>query len=210
MPADPVVEIIGAPQSVYVRATRLALEEKGVRYALRPAMPHSEEILAINPYGKIPAMRHGDFELFESKAIATYIDRAFSGPRLVPEDARLAARTEQWISAINTSVFPALVGYMQANAFPKGPGGEPDRAMVDGFLPTVRSNIRVLDKAVSPTGHLSGESFTLADMFLMPILTYLRAFPESREMMAEAHCLSAYFERHCARASYQNTVPPPL
>jgi glutathione S-transferase len=36
-------------------------------------------------------MRHGDIELCESKAIVTYIDKTFSGPALVPEDARGAA-----------------------------------------------------------------------------------------------------------------------
>jgi glutathione S-transferase len=34
--------------------------------------------------GLIPVMRHGDFALFESKAIATYIDMTFSGPKLIP------------------------------------------------------------------------------------------------------------------------------
>src|SRR5258707_12704931 len=152
------IEIIGAPQSVYVRTTRMALEEKGVAYVVTPAAPHSAELLAIHPYGKIPAMRHGDFELFESRAIAGYADRLFPGPRLMPDDAKLAAKAEQWISAINTSVFPALFGYMQANAFPKGPDGKPDRAIVDGFLPAVHGHIGILDGAVASAGHLAGAS----------------------------------------------------
>ena len=78
------IEIIGIPGSTYVRAVRMACEEKGVPYELKPAMPHSPEILALHPFGKVPAMRHGDFELCESNAIATYIDRAFAGPPLFP------------------------------------------------------------------------------------------------------------------------------
>jgi glutathione S-transferase len=54
------LEIIGFPQSTYVRVARMACEEKGVAYDLRPAPPHSPEVLAIHPFGKIPAMRHGD------------------------------------------------------------------------------------------------------------------------------------------------------
>ena len=83
------LEIIGFPQSTYVRVARMACEEKGVAYDLWPAPPHSPEVLAIHPFGKIPAMRHGDFELFESKAIGTYLDRMFPGPHLIPEDARV-------------------------------------------------------------------------------------------------------------------------
>src|SRR5215470_16190765 len=77
------LEIIGAPQSNYVCVTRIACREKGVPYTLVPARPHSPEVDAIHPFGRIPAMRHGDLELCESKAIATYIDRNFDGPKLI-------------------------------------------------------------------------------------------------------------------------------
>ena len=42
------------------------------------------EHLARHPYGRIPAMRHGDVELFESTAICAYVNGAFDGPSLVP------------------------------------------------------------------------------------------------------------------------------
>lgn len=57
----------------------------------------------------MPVLRHGDLVLCESKAIATYLDRAFAGPQLMPSDPRPAALTEQWISFINTSIDPLLV-----------------------------------------------------------------------------------------------------
>jgi glutathione S-transferase len=74
------VEILGNPASTYVRAVRMACEEKGVAYDLKALPPQCPEVKAIHPFGKIPVMRHGDFELCESKAIATYLDLAFSGP----------------------------------------------------------------------------------------------------------------------------------
>jgi glutathione S-transferase len=64
---------------------------------------------AIHPLGKIPAMRHGNFQLFESKAIATYVDRTFTGPKLFPDDAKLCAQIEQWVSVANTGIFLAFV-----------------------------------------------------------------------------------------------------
>jgi glutathione S-transferase len=57
-------------------------------------MPHSPEVNAIHPLGKIPVMRHGDFRLCESKAIVTYIDRVFPGPKLLPDDAMACAKIE--------------------------------------------------------------------------------------------------------------------
>ena len=204
------IEIIGAAQSVFVRTTRIAFEEKGVAYRLISAFPHSPEINALHPFGKIPVMRHGDFVLFESRAIAAYVDRAFDGPALMPSDTALAATAEQWISAINTSVFPEIVSYMQANAFPKGPNGLRDERLIAETLPVVGKCIDVLNSATAATGHLAGSDFTLADMYLMPILAYLRNFPESAEMMRAANPLSTYFARHSARASFAKTAPAPL
>jgi glutathione S-transferase len=201
------IELIGAPRSVFVRATRLAFEEKQISYRVTSAVPHMREVSAINPFGKIPVMRHGDFALFESLAIIFYVDRSFAGPKLIPDDPQRAARILQWVSAVCSSVFPATVGYMQANAFPAGPNGTRDASAIERFLPGVAAQIDILDRAVADTGCLACETFTPADMYLLPILDYLRTFPESAEMLANARALTGYFETHAARASFRNTIP---
>src|ERR1700726_1966944 len=96
------VEIIGFAPSTYVRVVRMVCEEKGIDYELRPLPPHSPDVVAVHPFGKIPVMRHGDFSLCESKAIATYLDLTFPGPKLIPTEPRQAALTEQWGSLVNT------------------------------------------------------------------------------------------------------------
>jgi glutathione S-transferase len=203
------LELIGAAPSVFVRATRLACEEKGVPYALTVAAPHSPPVLAISPFGKIPVMRHEEFELFESSAIIEYVDAVFPGPRLFPEDARAAARIRQWASAVIANIFPALGGYLQANAFPKGPDGRPDPAVINALLPGVRTAIGSVDRAVA-SGYLAGNAFSVADMFLMPMLAYLRIFPESAAALAQSPALSRYYEQHASRPSFRATKPPPL
>ena len=65
-------EIIGSIRSTYTRVVCMVCEEKGIAYVLTERPLHAPEILAIHPFGKMPVLRHGDFELFESKAIATY------------------------------------------------------------------------------------------------------------------------------------------
>jgi glutathione S-transferase len=204
------IELIGAPQSVFVRTTRMAFEEKGVAYCLTAAAPHSDVVNAIHPFGRIPVMRQGGFVLFESKAIATYIDRQYKGPALIPWDAAAAALVEQWISAIVTAVFPSTVGYMQAKAFPQADsGGRNERGLADQIA-SLQRNIEILERTVSVTGHLTGPTFTLADMYLMPLLGYWITFPESRTMMAEAAHLSLYYATHSLRDSFIKTTPPPL
>jgi glutathione S-transferase len=204
------LEIIGVPQSTFVRVARMVCEEKGVPYELTPARPHTPEVDAIHPFGKIPAMRHGDVTLCESKAVATYIDRSFDGPKVIPEDPKVAAQVEQWVSIVNTVIDPTMVRvYLMNYVFPKTADGKPDRAAIDAVVPAVRTQAEILDKAVAKTGHLAGDTFTLADINLMPILFYVRQFPEGREIVGSATNLEAYFNRHAERPSFKATMPSP-
>jgi glutathione S-transferase len=205
------VQIIGAPQSTFVRVVRIAAEEKGVAYDLIATPPQTPDVFAIHPLGKIPVMRHGDIELFESKAIATYFDRAFAGPRLIPEDALGAARVEQWVSLQNSGFQHAAFGpYIAGYIFPGTADGAPDRARIEAVLAKVEHALIVLDHAVSATGFLVGPSFTLADIAMIPTLHYLRNLPESAGFIADLPVLEAYLERCEARASVKATIPPPL
>jgi glutathione S-transferase len=207
----PELEIIGAPQSNYVCVTRIACREKGVPYSLVPARPHTPEVDAIHPFGKIPVMRHGDVTLAESRAICFYIDHAFGGPPLAPRDPVGGARVEEWISLVNTAIDPLLVRrYLVAHFFPGTPDGSPDRAAIAAALPQMERQFEFLDRAVAKTGHLVGDSFTLADMFLLPILFYMNKTPESAAMLRRAASLDAYFGRHMARLSAAEAAPPPF
>jgi glutathione S-transferase len=205
----PKPEIIGSVRSTYTRVVRMVCEEKGIDYALIEMPLGAPEILAIHPFGKMPVLRHGDLALCESKAIATYLDRGFPGPPVIPPDPGLAALTEQWVSLVNTVMDATLIRtYLFAYAFPKTADGKPDRKAIDAVTPAVREQLSVLDQAVAATGHLVGDQFTLADINLLPILFYVRQLPEAADaLMARTH-LSAYYDRHAARPSFARTMPP--
>jgi glutathione S-transferase len=205
------LQIIGAPQSNYVWVTRIACHEKGVPYTLVPAMPHTTEVDAAHPLGKIPALRHGDVTLAESRAICFYIDHAFSGPPLVSRDPVEGALTEQWISIVNTH-FDVLVArpYVGAHFFPGTADGSPNRPVVEAALPKLEAQFAMLDHAVAKTGHLVGNAFTLADMNVLPMLFYLRHLPESGAMLQRHAGLASYYKRHIARGTVKEAIPPPF
>ena len=73
-------EIIGSKRSTYTRAVCMVCEEKGIDYTLTEVLLDAPELRAIHPFGKMPVLRHGDLELFESAAISGYLDRSFGGP----------------------------------------------------------------------------------------------------------------------------------
>jgi glutathione S-transferase len=202
-------EIIGASRSTYTWAIRMVCEEKGIEYVLKETPLRSAELFAVHPFGKMPVLRHGDVEIFESKAIATYLDRSFPGPSLFPADARQAALTEQWVSLVNTVIDRTFVRtYLYAYIAPGTPDGSPNRQAIDAVMPDVRQQLAALDKAVAKTGHLVDDVFTFADINLLPILFRLRQAPEGAEALGKATHLAAYLERHAARPSFVRTVPP--
>jgi glutathione S-transferase len=202
-------EIIGSSRSTYTRVVRMVCEEKEIEYALTEAELGAPEVFAIHPFGKMPVLRHGDVELFESKAIATYLDRRFPGQALFPSDPVLAAVTEQWVSLVNTLIDRTLIRtYLLAYAAPKTSDGKPDRQAIDAVTPALREQFRVLDKAVAGTGYLAGDQFTFADINLMPILYYMRLVPEGAEALTKAAHLSSYYAQHAERPSFKSTVPP--
>jgi glutathione S-transferase len=205
----PKPEIIGSARSTYTWAVRMVCEEKGIEYILTEKMLGAPELAAIHPLGKMPVLRHGDVELFESKAIATYLDRSFPEPDVFPSDPRLAALTEQWVSLVNTVMDRTLIRtYVLAYIAPKTVDGKPDRGAIEGMMPEIARQLGILDEAVMRTGYLVDDRFTFADINLLPILYRVQQFPEGANALATATHLAAYYDRHATRPSFRNTTPP--
>jgi glutathione S-transferase len=202
-------EVIGGARSTYTRVVRMVCEEKGIDYVLTEVLLGGPEVFAIHPFGKMPVLRHGDVELFESKAIATYLDRRFAGPSLFPSEPLPAALVEQWVSLVNTLVDRTLIRtYLLAYAAPKTADGKPDRQAIEAVIPALHDQIAVLDRAVARTGYLVDDQYTFADINLMPILYYMRLVPEGAEALGRATNLAAYYDRHAERPSFKSTIPP--
>src|SRR5919204_3075709 len=93
--------VFGFPRSTFVHIVRLVLTHKAIPYTFHDLAPEMGKPthLALHPFNRVPILRHGDFTLYETSAIATYVDEAFEGPRLTPRDVRVRARMNQWISA---------------------------------------------------------------------------------------------------------------
>jgi lipoprotein-anchoring transpeptidase ErfK/SrfK len=206
---QPRLEIIGTPHSSNVRLVRMACEEKGVPYDLAADIHHSTPIPdSIHPFGAIPVMRHGAIELGESKAIATYIDRTFGGPRLIPADPVLEAKVEQWVSIVNSILYPVMVRdfvarYDFAREF------KSEHRSIKAAFERMKAQFRVLERATA-SGHLVQGHYTLADMALMALLDYVRHQPHVERLLRTAKNVTAYFERHAARPAFTITAPPPF
>jgi len=211
------IEIIGVDMSPFVRTCRIACVEKGIKYDLtydyETGMDalKSDAHLALHPFGRMPAMRHDDFVLFETSAICRYIDDSFEGPALVPGERRQAAIMEQWISAYGDYVIRQLGrDYVVQYAFPKGPDGTPDMEAINEALPTVRERLKILNAALEDGPYFLGETPYIADFMLLPIIDYVAAMPEGAELMSAVPNVARFRDAFSKRDSYAATLPDML
>ena len=202
------VVIYGPSPSTYVRTARLACAEKGISHVLEPLDLGSEAHAKLHPFRKIPAMRHGNFVLFESGAIGRYIDRAFPGPALQPKDVKDLARMDQWMSAISDYCYQAMIReiVVQRMLVPMR-GGKTDEAMVKAAWPKVEYQLSVLEQTLGQQAYLAGGALSLADLTLSPILFYVKMQPEGGPLLARHKGVSAWFDRMAARPSFGATMP---
>jgi glutathione S-transferase len=201
--------LLGDARSTYTRSARMAFHEKGIAYTLESHPPHSPEINAIHPFGKMPALRIGELGLFETSAIMRYIDEAFPGPPLMPQSPADRARVEQWISAINCYFYDAMaLRYVLQYIFPKGADGKPDRTTIDQALADMQRYFGVLDKTYGSRNFLVGEQPNLADLLLAPLVFYVSKMPEGGKLLASFVNVSRGHSAIAGRDSFNATMPP--
>lgn len=102
----------GPAFSTYVRSVRITLAEKGVEYELREfnfleGWPDGYEKL--HPFMKVPAFEHDGLTLYETLAIMVYVNAAFDGPALLPDQPAMLAKTLQAINVVDNYAYDALI-----------------------------------------------------------------------------------------------------
>lgn len=202
------VTIYGPAMSTFVRTARLACVEKGVSHAIEEVEWGSESHRKLHPFAKVPAMRHGDFVLYETEAICRYLDRTFAGPPLQPTDFKSLARMDQWLSAIRDYVYPVMIEELvwERLVVPME-GGQPNEDMITGAVPKMTEQLAIFERVLKADPYLAGSAVSLADFLLFPIIVYLRVTPEGEAALPNAPQLNAWFSRIAARPSAAATDP---
>ena len=210
----PMPVVYGAPYSVYVRAVRLALEEKGVAYRLDPVDVFAKDgppasLLERQPFGRIPAFEHDGFRLYEAGAIERYVDEAFAGPALQPSTPRERARVNQLTSILDSYAYRTLVWdiYVERVSAPKQ-GRVPDEARIQTALPKARLCQRAINDLMDGGPYLAGRALTLADLHAAPIFAYFTLAPEAEALLAEQPAIKAWWASMVRRPAMQATAFP--
>jgi glutathione S-transferase len=207
--------VFGASYSVYVRAVRLALEEKGVDYELVPVDIFAEggppaEHLTRHPFGKIPAFEHAGFRLYEAGAITRYVYEAFAGPSLQSVDARDRARMNQIISILDSYAYRTLVWDTYVERVSRPASGEAaDEERIAAALPKAEVCLFALSELMDEAPWLAGPTISLADLHAAPMFACFRLAPEGKRLLGHNDRLARWWDQVSARPSFLRTQVPP-
>jgi len=195
----------GYRYSVYNRIARLALTEKSLPYERIEVNPFAPDVpesyRALHPFGRVPALVHDGFALYETGAITRYIDRAFPGPPLQPTDPRALARMDQVISIVDAYGYWPMVRQVFALRVFRGRTGQPvDEAEISRGLAAAPKVLAALEPLV-------GEELTLADLHLGAMVAYFVLAPEGATLLRHYPKLTRWWERVSARPSFAATDP---
>jgi glutathione S-transferase len=143
------------------RIVRWMLEELGQPYSTvlldYAASMKAPEYLAINPMGKVPAIRHGNTVVTECAAICAYLADAFPQANLAPPPSDRGAYY-RWMFYAAGPVEAAVTN--KSLGFQVPPGKE----MMAGYG-SFAAVMDVLEYAVSQTDYIAGAAFTAADVY---------------------------------------------
>jgi glutathione S-transferase len=202
------VVVYGVPGSPYVRMPLLACEEKGAPYrlvALKPGESKQADYLARQPFGRIPAIEHDGFQLYESQAIIRYIDQVFPGPSLTPDDPRARARMNQVMGIVDWYVMPSLsagIGFNRIIAPIFGMAADEEK--VKAAIPLARTSLKALEDLLGSNRYFAGDQLSLADIMAVGHLEMVPMSPEGAELIAGSPLL-AWLDRMNERESVRKT-----
>jgi len=199
------VTLFGASYSVYVRIVRLVLEELGVPYDLAEIDIFSKDGISEDyrrrqPFGRIPALEHDGFNLFETDAIVGYIVERFNGDALLPGDVKERARMRQIMRIIDSYGYRALIWGIYVEETERNRAGRLEQDELD----RAATCLRVLEQLSRPD-YLAASHLTLADLWVLPMLAYLKLAPSGAAMLRNHPALSAWLDRMQGRPSVQAT-----
>jgi hypothetical protein len=128
-------KIHAIPGTPFARAVCATLAEKNATYRIAPIgmeTMKTEAHLRVHPFGRMPAIDHDGFHLYETQAILRYVDRVLPTPALTPLDARLAAGMDLVMNVCDWYLFHDVANGIafQRVVGPKLMGLTPDEAAI--------------------------------------------------------------------------------
>jgi glutathione S-transferase len=197
------IQLYFAKASTFSQRTRVVLLEKGIDFTpIEIDLQNKPDgYTQISHYGKVPAIKHGDVEIYESAIINEYLDEVFPEPPLLPRDPANKAIARIWIDYANTRLVPAFNKLLR---------GKDSQEQEQGRKEFTEALIYIEQEGLGKGDYLLGDQFSLVDISFypwferLPLLEHFRKFT----LPAETPRLQTWWNSLSGRASIQAVANP--
>jgi glutathione S-transferase len=214
------IELYWGSGSPFAWRVMLTLEVKNLPYESKllefsRGDNKSAEYLRLNPRGKVPTLKDGEFVLYESLAIVAYLDRKYPDPPLFGQNPEETGLIWRWLAECESYMVSAGDKVVRPIFFGKGLDKVEE---IDQAAQTLRRELKALDERLARSRWLVGDKISAADIGVFPLIQLLlraaskeaaRQFNLGWYPLAQAfRNVAAWVERIEALPNYQRTYPP--
>lgn len=162
------IKVYHASPCPFGRKVLGVLNEKNLDYEIQKMSfkngDHKKaDYLKLNPNGEFPVIDDEGFVLYESSAIAEYLEDEYPEPRLLPADSEPRARVRMLHQFSDLHLAPAFGGVFKKLMMTKEEPTAEDNAELSSMLGRLADYL-------GKGPFLAGKEFSLADCAVLPIL----------------------------------------
>lgn len=202
------LELFSMPLCPFAHRVRLALAEKALAYRLTEINLGNkpQAFLKVSPYGKVPALRHGETHVCESAIINEYLNETFPEPPLLPRHPAERARARFWIDFANARLFAVTASLLYG---PHRQNRAPALEQIADALRFIETEALAKRSAGGP--YWLGPEFSLVDLTFYPWFEQLAALEQLRgiHMPAGLDRLTEWREAVAQRSAVRAIAKPP-
>ena len=200
------MQLLSSPTSPYVRKVRIVAIEKGLDWRIEivdaPPWPDPSAVAAVNPLGKVPALRLDDNSvLYDSPVICEYLDTLGEGTLLLPPSGPARWQVLR-IQALADGIMDAAVSIVLERRRP--PGQQSDEAIGRAIAAVRRSVVCMADDL----GDNVTAPFDLARIACATAVGYLHFRLADLDLGLSDNRIARWWNLISERPSVLETAPP--
>jgi glutathione S-transferase len=198
------LRLLGRNTSGNVQKVIFLLEELGLPYTREDYGRQfnntaDESYLSLNPNGKVPTLVDDKVVIWESNTILRYLCNKQNNTALYPADPAARSQVERWMDWMLASLNPPYLGIFKEAK--KAPGER--AASWDADSKDLNAQLQILNTGIAGRKWAGGDSFSLADIALGPVVIRCLDFPVD---LPELGNLAAWRKKLMERPAFKKAV----